>query len=49
MQDQDFIYGKDATVTPPANVYDKVDNDESITLPDERVFRYNILLDWPYD
>ena len=47
VEDQDFIYGKDATVTPPENVYDKVDNDDSPTLPENKVFKYNILLDWP--
>lgn len=46
VEDQDFIYGKDATVIPPANVYDKIDNDETPTLPDNRVFSYNLLLDW---
>jgi hypothetical protein len=47
VEDQDFIYGKDATVTPPANVYDVIDNEKTPTLPDNRVFSYNILLDWP--
>ncbi|WP_193212542.1 hypothetical protein [Luteolibacter marinus] len=47
VEDQDFIYGKDASITPPVNVYDHIDNDETPTLPDNRVFRYNILLDWP--
>ncbi|MGB6222755.1 hypothetical protein [Haloferula sp.] len=47
VEDQDFIYGKDATVSPPKNVYDKIDNEKTPTLPDSRVFRYNILLDWP--
>ncbi len=47
VEDQDFIYGKDATVTPPVNVYDKIDNNKTPTLPDNRVFSYNILLDWP--
>ncbi|MCH6258335.1 hypothetical protein MLD52_17370 [Puniceicoccaceae bacterium K14] len=46
VEDQDFIYGRDATVTPPANVYDKVDNETTPTLPGGRVFQWNILLDW---
>ena len=47
VEDQDFIYGKDATITPPVNVYDRIDNDETPTLPDDKLHRYNILLDWP--
>lgn len=47
VEDQDFIYGKDATIHPPENVYDSIDNEETPTLPDNRVFRYDILLDWP--
>jgi len=47
VQDQDFIYGKDAILTPPKNVYDKIDNEKTPTLPEERTFKWNILLDWP--
>ena len=47
VEDQDFLYGKDVVITPPENVYDKVDNDETPTLPESRVFRYDIVLDWP--
>ena len=46
VEDQDFIHGKDSTISPPRNVYDKIDNDETPTLPDNRVFSYNLLLDW---
>ncbi|GAA5484229.1 hypothetical protein [Haloferula sargassicola] len=46
VEDQDFIYGKDSTITPPANVYEAIDNDLTPTLPDQRVFRYNLVLDW---
>ncbi|MCB1229644.1 MAG: hypothetical protein KDN19_05230 [Verrucomicrobiae bacterium] len=46
VEDQDFIYGKDAIVTPPANVYDKIDNQTSPTLPEERTYDYDIILDW---
>lgn len=46
VEDQDYIYGKDTVLTPPANVYDKIDNKTAPTLPRERVYRYNILLDW---
>ncbi|MBB5350288.1 hypothetical protein HNR46_000512 [Haloferula luteola] len=47
VQDQDFINGKDATISPPKNVYDAIDNDKTPTLPDDRVFSYNLLLEWP--
>lgn len=46
VEDQDFIYGRDATATPPENVYDKVDNETSPTLPEEKSFKWDIRLDW---
>lgn len=48
VEDQDFIYGKDAVLTPPANVYDKIDNATAPTLPPERVYRYDLRLAWPH-
>ena len=46
VEDQDFIYGKDPVLVPPKNVYDKIDNESSPTLPADRIFKWNILLDW---
>ena len=46
VEDQDFIYGRDPTVTPPANVYEVVDNEEAPTLPKELTYRWDIRLDW---
>jgi hypothetical protein len=46
VEDQDFIFGKDAVVAPPANVYDKIDNQTAPTLPEDRTYDYNIVLDW---
>ncbi len=46
VDDQDYIYGRDATVRPPANVYDAIDNDDSPTLPADRFFEWDIRLDW---
>ena len=46
VDDQDFIYGRDATVTPPQNVYQHVDNRTAPTLPPSRAFRWDIRLDW---
>ena len=45
--DQDYIFGRDATVTPPKNVYQKIDNDNSPTLPESLTYRWNLVLDWP--
>jgi hypothetical protein len=47
VEDQDFIYGKDPVLVPPKNVYDKIDNANSPTLPPERIYKWNILLEWP--
>jgi len=46
VQDQDYIFGKDATVVPPENVHRHIDNAKAKTLPEDRVFGWNILLDW---
>lgn len=46
VEDQDYIFGKDAVILPPANVYDKIDNKTAPTLPEERTYDYDILLDW---
>jgi hypothetical protein len=47
VEDQDFIFGRDATVVPPINVYDRIDNETSPTLPPSAVYRWDIRLDWP--
>lgn len=47
VEDQDYIYGKDTVLAPPVNVYDKIDNKTAPTLPKERIYKYNIILDWP--
>ena len=46
VDDQDFIYGRDATIKPPTNVYDKIDKDNAPTLTKDLFFNWNILLDW---
>ncbi|TNE77176.1 MAG: hypothetical protein EP334_07170 [Gammaproteobacteria bacterium] len=46
VEDQDFIYGKDATVVPPANVYHRIENETAPTLPSEKFFTWDIRLDW---
>jgi hypothetical protein len=46
VEDQDFIFGRDPTVTPPHNVYEVVDNQTAPTLPPELTYRWDIRLDW---
>ncbi|EDY83652.1 hypothetical protein VDG1235_3279 [Verrucomicrobiia bacterium DG1235] len=46
VEDQDYIYGRDPTVTPQTNVYSEIDNDTTPTLPEDRTFSWNIILDW---
>lgn len=46
VEDQDFLYGRDATIVPPRNVYAAINNERSPTLPADRIFSYNIILDW---
>jgi hypothetical protein len=47
VEDQDYIFGRDAIVRPPKNVYEKVDNTTAPKLPPDRIFDWNIILDWP--
>lgn len=47
VEDQDYVYGRDATVTPPANVYERVDVETAPTLPAEKFFPWDIRLAWP--
>ena len=47
--EQDFIYGRDATVIPPNNVYDFIDTETAPTLPEELKFKWDIRLDWNAD
>ena len=46
VEDQDFIFGRDATIKSPINVYDEVDNEKSPTLPAENIYQWDIRLDW---
>lgn len=46
VEDQRFLFGRDATVTPPHKVYDKVDNETSPTLAPEFIYGWDIRLDW---
>jgi hypothetical protein len=46
VEDQDFIFGRDATATPPPRVLPEVDNETSPTLPEARQYDWNIVPDW---
>jgi len=46
VDDQDFIFGRDATVVPPENVYERIDNETAPTLPADAFHRWDIRLDW---
>ncbi|MBK1832888.1 hypothetical protein [Roseibacillus ishigakijimensis] len=46
VEDQDYIYGKDAILTPPENVFERIDNETATTLPVDKQYRWDILLDW---
>lgn len=46
VQEQDFIHGRDATVTPARNVYRRVDPDTAPVLPADKQQQWDIRLDW---
>ncbi|WP_460233168.1 hypothetical protein [Aurantivibrio plasticivorans] len=49
VDDQDFIFGRDATVTPPKNVYEFIDNKTAPTLSEDLFHAWDIRLDWSHD
>jgi len=44
--DQDYVFGRDAVIVPPSNVYDEVDPETAPTLGADRFFEWDIRLDW---
>ena len=46
VREQSFIYGRQPTVKPADNVYREVDPETAPTLPEDKVFDYDIRLDW---
>jgi hypothetical protein len=44
--EQSFIFGRDARVHPPANVYEYIDNLTAPTLPAAAIYEWDIRLDW---
>ena len=46
VEDQDYIFGRDTTASPPKNVYKSVDNRTSPTLPEDKFYSWDLRLDW---
>jgi len=46
VEEQSYIFGRDAFVTPPANVYREIDPATAPTLPANLRYRWDIRLDW---
>ncbi|NJO35263.1 MAG: hypothetical protein HC869_21400, partial [Rhodospirillales bacterium] len=44
--DQDYVFGRDAVIVPPRNVYDEVDPETAPTLRADRFFPWDMRLDW---
>jgi hypothetical protein len=45
VEDQDYLFGRDVTIVPPENVYQRID-DSAPTLPADRYHSWDITLDW---
>jgi len=46
VEDQDYIFGRDATAQAPDHVYKSIDNKTSPTLPEQFFYKWDIRLDW---
>lgn len=46
VDEQSYIYGRDARISPAKNVYKKIDNETAPTLPPEKFYEWDILLQW---
>jgi len=46
VREQTFIFGRDATVSPPRNVHAEIDEATAPTLPKDKRFTHDIRLDW---
>ena len=46
VSEQSFVFGRDATVTPPENVHADIDEATAPTLPPEYRYSHDIRLDW---
>jgi hypothetical protein len=48
VEQQTFLFGHDATVTAPENVYQSIDNKTTPTLEKEAIYDWDIRLDWQH-
>ncbi|GAB4359744.1 MAG: hypothetical protein Kow0026_21580 [Oricola sp.] len=46
VREQSFIFGRDATITPPENVHAHIDSATAPTLPPDKRYKHDIRLDW---
>ncbi len=46
VEEQDFLFGRDATVKPPKNVFDRIDNETTETLDKKFQYSWDIRLNW---
>lgn len=46
VEEQSFLFGRDATTTPPVNVYRAVDPATAPTLPEHARYAWDLQLDW---
>lgn len=46
VQEQSFLFGRDATVTPPMNVHAEIDSATAPTLPRDKRYKNDIRLEW---
>lgn len=46
VEDQTFLFGRDATLVPPKNVYNAIDNETAPTLSAEKTYSWDIRLNW---
>lgn len=49
VMEQSYIYGRDARITAPLNVYKKVDNETAPVLPSSAFYHWDIRLQWQND
>jgi hypothetical protein len=47
VDEQSFIFGRDAVLAPVTNVFEVIDDATAATLPKDRRFNWDIRLDWP--
>ena len=46
VEEQSFLFGRDATVKPPVNVHARIDSATAPTLPEDKRYTHDIRLDW---